>query len=254
MPEGDTIHRAANRIRPVLEGRVPDRLTMPRNDRWAQRLAGRPVTGVDAHGKHLFIHFDGQLVIHSHLRMTGAWTIGRVGDRWRRARRRAWLVIQAGAGEVVQFDGPVLELLTESRRRFDSRLAALGPDVLGETLDQGEVLRRLRDDDPTRSIGDALLDQRTIAGLGTIWRAESCFAAGVNPWRPTGGVTDREVLAIVGSARDQMTAAVRAGERPGRRAVYGLDGRPCRRCGTRIRRASLGDDARVVYWCPSCQQ
>jgi glycerophosphoryl diester phosphodiesterase len=148
MPEGDTIHYAARRIRPLVEGRVPE-IAHPnprlRGERWPEKLAGRAVTRVDAHGKHLFVHFEGDLAIHSHLRMTGSWGTYRDGQRWRRAQRRAWLVLRTDAGEVVQFDGPVLELLTESRTRFDRRLAMLGPDILAPELDEPGFLRHPRD-------------------------------------------------------------------------------------------------------------
>src|SRR5687767_13614573 len=157
MPEGDTIHFHANRIRPVLEGHVPDALETPHprfgRDRWPERLAGRAVRSVDARGKHLFIRFEGGLTIHSHLRMTGSWGTYYEGERWRRAARRAWLVARHGKGEVVQFDGPVLELMTESRTRFDQRIAGLGPDIIKDDFDEEKVLRRLRQDDPTRPIG-----------------------------------------------------------------------------------------------------
>ena len=143
MPEGDTIHYAAGRIRPILAGRVPDDLATPHPrlhaERWPQRLDGRAVEAVTAHGKHLVLRFEGDLVVHSHLRMTGSWGTYRAGRRWRRSPRRAWLVLRAGDDEVVQFDGPVLELLTASRARFDRRIAALGPDILGGEF--GEVER-----------------------------------------------------------------------------------------------------------------
>src|ERR671933_2554292 len=116
MPEGDTIHHAANRIRPVLAGRVPDELRTPHprfaRDRWPQRLAGRRVEAVDAHGKHLFLRFEGGLVIHSHLRMTGWWGVFESGARWSRSPRRAWLVLRAPRPDGVEFDRPGLELMT----------------------------------------------------------------------------------------------------------------------------------------------
>ena len=200
MPEGDTIHYAANRIRPILAGRVPElRTPHPRlrGDRWPDRLGGREVTAVDAHGKHLFLHFEGDLVIHSHLRMTGSWGTYRAGQRWRRSPRRAWLVMSAADRDVVQFDGPVLELMTESRSRFDQRIAGLGPDICVDGFDEDRFLRRLREEDPTRPIGDVLLQQQVVAGIGNLWKAEGCWAAKVDPWRPAGKVGDDEALAII---------------------------------------------------------
>ncbi len=259
MPEGDTIHYAANRIRPVLEGHVPDEIRTPHprfaRDRWPDRLRGRPVTGVDAHGKHLFLRFDGDLVIHSHLRMTGSWGVHPVGTRWKRAPRRAWLVVRVGDVEVVEFDGPILELMTSMRARTDQRIAGLGPDILATGgLDEGRFLRRLREDDPTRSIGDALLDQRTIAGLGTVWRTEACWAARIDPHRPTGKVGDHEVLEAVRNVRPRMQLSARTGTEARERACYGRRGRPCERCGTKIRSGHLGDDNRPAFWCPGCQE
>jgi len=256
MPEGDTIHYAARRIRPLVEGRIPQ-ITHPnprlRGERWPEKLAGRAVSRVDAHGKHLFVHFEGDLAIHSHLRMTGAWGTYRDGQRWRRAHGRAWLVLRTDAGEVVQFDGPVLELLTESRTRFDRRLAMLGPDILAPELDERRFLRRLRADDPTRAIGDALLDQRTIAGIGNLWKCEGCFGARVDPWRPTGSVSDEEALAIVRAARPGMQQSALDGMQDAHRVIYGRAGRPCPRCGAPIRSRGQGDDNRLTYWCEGCQ-
>jgi len=258
MPEGDTIHHAANRIAPVLVGVVPEEILTPHprpaGEGWPERLAGRMVTAVRARGKHLLVHFDGDLVLHSHLRMTGAWAVHRNGERWRRSPRRAWLVLRARGSEVVQFDGPVLELMTGLRIRGDQRLSGLGPDILGETLDEARVLRVLRQDDPTRPIGDALLDQRTLAGIGNMWKAESCFGAAVDPWRPTAEVTDAEVLAVVRFAREQMSRAVAEGLRRRPYAVYNRAGQPCPRCGAVIRARGQWEDNRTTYWCPACQR
>ncbi|HEV2060381.1 MAG TPA: DNA-formamidopyrimidine glycosylase family protein [Solirubrobacteraceae bacterium] len=256
MPEGDTIHYAARRIRPLVVGLIPQ-IAHPhprlRGERWPKKLAGRGVARVDAHGKHLFVHFDGDLAIHSHLRMTGSWGTYRQGQRWRRADRRAWLVLRTANGEVVQFDGPVLELLTESRTRFDRRLAMLGPDILAPELDEQRFLRGLRADDPTRTIGDALLDQRTIAGIGNLWKCEGCFAAGIDPWRPVSQVGDDEALAIVHAARPKMQQSALDGMQDAHRVVYGRAGRPCPRCGAGIRSRGQGDENRLTYWCTGCQ-
>jgi endonuclease-8 len=258
MPEGDTIHYHANRIRPVLEGHVPDELTTPHprfaRDRWPERLDGRAVRSVDAHGKHLFLRFEGGLTIHSHLRMTGSWRVIDSGASSGRSGR-TWLRIRRGAREVLQLGGPVLELMTDSRTRFDSRIASLGPDILAPELDEAAFLRRLREDDPTRPIGDALLDQRTIAGIGNLWKVEGCFAAAIDPWRRTGDVSDEEALAIVHEARPRMRISATDGIQDRFRTIYGRAGRPCPRCGppALIEAHRQGDGNRITYWCPSCQ-
>ena len=258
MPEGDTIHHAAHRIRPVLEGVVPDAIETPhprlRGSGWPERLAGRAVTGVDARGKHLFLRFEGDLVIHSHLRMTGAWGTYAEGRRWGRSPRRAWLVLRARDHAVVQFDGPVLELLTAARARGDQRIAALGPDILGPGLDEDEVLRRMRHDDPTRPIGDALLDQRTVAGIGNLWKCEGCWDAAVDPWRPAGTVGDDEVRAILRAVRPRMQSSARGGMHTRERHVYDRAGRPCLRCGAPVLRRGQGDENRPTFWCAECQR
>jgi endonuclease VIII len=258
MPEGDTIAWAANRIRPVLEGRVPDSIETPQprhaRDRWPERLAGREVRRVDTHGKHLMLRFAGGLTVHSHLRMTGAWGVYGPGRRWGRAPSRAWLVLRSGETEVVQFDGPVLELMTDGRSRFDRRLAQLGPDVLAAAFDDGGFIRRLRGDDQTRTLGDALLDQRIVAGIGNIWKAEGCFEAGVDPWRAIRTASDEEAVAIVEGMRPRMQLSAREGPRSISARVYGKRGQPCPRCGTAIQARGQGDDNRLTYWCPGCQQ
>jgi endonuclease-8 len=259
MPEGDTIHHAARRIRAALQDRVPEQILTPhprhQADRWPERLTGRAVRAVDAHGKHLFVRFDGDLTLHSHLRMTGAWGVHREGARWERARRRAWLVMRSGEWNVVQFDGPVLELMRESRTRFDRRLAALGQDVIGASFDPDGFLRRLRAADPARAIGDALLDQWIVSGIGNVWKSEACFATAVNPWRPLARMGDEEALAVVTFARERMRVSADGdgfSSRP--RAVYKRAGMPCERCGTPIRQHGQGNDNRLTYWCPGCQR
>lgn len=258
MPEGDTIAYAANRIRPVLEGRVPESIETPQRrhalDRWPERLGGRAVTAVDTHGKHLFLRFEGDLVLHSHLGMNGVWGVYGPGRRWGRSRSRAWLVLRRGGSEVVQFDGPLLELLTEGRARFDQRLAALGPDVLADEFAAREFLARLRADDPTRPIGDALLDQHNVAGIGNIWKAEGCWEAAIDPWRSVSSVSDREAVAIIEAMRPRMSSSAQEGPRSIRARVYGRAGRPCPRCSGRVQARGQGDANRTTYWCPGCQR
>jgi endonuclease VIII len=288
MPEGDTIHNAALRVGDALVGKAIREIETPHPrfavDRWPERLAGRDVRAVDARGKHLFIRFEGDLTLHSHLRMGGKWGVYERGRRWTRPARRAWLIIRTDRHDVVQFDGPVLELMTDSRTRFDRLLAGLGTDIVADDFDERSFLRRLREDDGTRDIGDALLDQRNVAGIGNIWKSESCFVAGIDPWRKTADVTDDEALAIVRAARPLMRESAQRGgptitfkgeaepkraaavprrapaprspddrdRRPGT-FVYERGGLPCRRCATKILARGQGDDNRTTYWCPSCQ-
>jgi endonuclease-8 len=256
MPEGDTIHSAARRVGDALVDKeiVEIETPQPRHalDRWPERLEGRSVRAVDARGKHLFIRFEGDVTLHSHLRLTGSWGVYRRGERWRRSPRRAWLVIRTDEHEVVQFGGPVLELMRDSRTRFDRRLASLGPDVLAPDFDERGFLARLRADDPSRGVGDALLDQRTLAGIGNAWKCEGCFLAGIDPWRPLADVSDEEVLAVVRQVRPLMLESA-ATAAPSRRWVYGRAGQPCPRCQTPIRARGQGGDNRTTYWCPRCQ-
>lgn len=258
MPEGDTIHHAANLIRPVLQDRVPDRILTPHPRRslqgWPQRLAGLAVCSVDAHGKHLFLRFEEGLLLHSHLRMTGAWAVHAQGGRWRRSPSRAWLVVEADGVSVVQFDGPVLELLTDAQLRSYPPIARLGEDVLAPEFDTGAFLRRLRRSDPTRPVGEALLDQRLLAGIGNVWKSEACFAAGVSPWRPVGEIGDGLALEIVEFARRRMAVCARDGVLSRPKAVYGRRGRQCLRCAQRIRGRGQGEQSRVTFWCPGCQR
>ena len=254
MPEGDTIAYAANRIRPVLEGRVPDEIVTPQPrhalDRWPERLAGQRVRSVDTYGKHLLIRFEGGLVLHSHLGMSGSWFV----TRGRPSSRRAWIALRSGDRWVVERDGPLLEIVTEGRSRFDQRLAALGPDVLAASFDRDRFLARLRSDDPTRPVGDALLDQRNVAGIGNIWKAEGCWEAAVDPWRAVSAVSDEEALAVIAAVRPRMMRSAAEGPRTIRPRVYRRTGQPCPRCRTRVIARGQGDANRTTYWCPGCQR
>jgi endonuclease-8 len=278
VPEGDTIAYAAKRMRPVLEGHVPDEIRAPHPrhalDRWPSRLNGLRVVAVDTHGKHLFLRFEGDLVIHSHLGMSGIWGVYGEGRRWGRSPGRAWLLLSRAGYDVVEFDGPLLELITEGRRRFDQRLAALGPDVLAERFDFEMFLRRMRADDPTRAFGDALLDQRNVAGIGNIWKAEGCWEAAIDPWRPVSTVTDAEATAVIEAVRPRMARSASEGPRAIQPRVYRKVGRPCPRCEAPIRsraraparspsglaatgsgpRPAAGDANRTTYWCEGCQR
>jgi endonuclease VIII len=260
MPEGDTLHSAAGRLREALVGRSIDAVESPHprtaSERLAERLRGRELISVDVHGKHLFLRFEGRLTLHSHLRMGGAWHVYRRGQRWRRSERRAWLVLRTVDHEVVQFDGPVLELRDDSKLRGEPRIRALGPDILAQDFDELEVVRRLRTNGAGRTVGEALLDQRNVAGIGNVWKSEALFTARVDPWRRIELLGDGEALGIVRAARSLMRDSLAGRQAPRRsgRNVYRRAGRPCRSCATLIRAHGQGDDNRTTFWCPTCQK
>ncbi|HET9719777.1 MAG TPA: zinc finger domain-containing protein, partial [Solirubrobacteraceae bacterium] len=166
---------------------------------------------------------------------------------------RAWIVLSRNGSEVVQFDGPVLELMSAGRTRFDQRLAGLGPDVLAAEFEADRFLSRLRQDDRTRPIGDALLDQRNLAGIGNIWKSEGCWEAELDPWRPVAAVSDAEAMRVIDAVRPRMLLSGTRGPRFIRPRVYRRAGQPCPRCGAAIRSRLQGDGGRMTYWCPGCQ-
>jgi endonuclease-8 len=265
MPEGDTILWAATRMRPVLEGHVPDSVQMPSGrpgrlrgsagrDRWPARLEGRRIERIETRGKNLFLIFEGDLALHSHLKMTGAWGVYPPGRPWHRAPGRAWIVFTRGGASVVEFDGPVLELLTTSRLRFDQRLGRLGPDVLAPAgFAYDTFLARFKAGETARSLGDALLDQSVLAGIGNIWKAEGCWEAELDPWRTVASVSDAQARRLVELVRPRMLQSGLEGPQRAEARVYGRAGRPCPRCGTKIVSRRQGDGARITYWCPGCQ-
>jgi endonuclease-8 len=252
VAEGDTILRAARRLDTTLVDQVVSVSAPNPRGRAAgvERLDGRRFEGAEARGKHLLLHF-GDLVLHSHLGMSGGWHVYPRGARWRRPRSSAWVVFGGEKGEAVQFGGPTLRVLPAARAHRDPQLARLGPDVLDPEFDPNPVLAAMRAD-PGRGVGDALLDQTLVAGIGNIFKSEACFAARVDPWRPVGDLDDEELGAVLLAAREQMLDAVAAGGRK-RFSVYRQRGR-CPVCGGPISSHGQGDANRTTYWCPACQR
>lgn len=242
MPEGDTIWRSANAIRPRLLGK---RIVSARPQRF-QALAGATVTGVEANGKHLMIHFDRGLVVHTHMRMTGSWHLYRPGEAWRRPARQARLVLESDDTVAVVFNAPVVEL-TRSR---DLDLTHLGPDILATELDLDEVVRRARRS-PRTELGDVLLDQTVAAGIGNIYKCESMWRLRLDPWTPLPDLPDEVLRQVYGEARRLMLLALR--ERLPH-AVHGRAGRPCPACRSMVGMRAQGEHARLTYFCPTCQQ
>jgi endonuclease VIII len=242
MPEGDALHRAAERLR-VLEGEVVAVETPhPRAAvlRLAERLDGLRLERVQAVGKNLVLGFEGGLVLRSHLRMNGRWRVQAAGTE---PFGTPWLVLRGRERQAVLWNGPVLELT----RGRSPTVARLGPDVMADPPDLDGMLARLRAADPGREVGEALLDQRLVAGIGNMWKAEALFAAAISPWRRLGELSDDELHAL-------LAAAARLMQSPRRRhRVYRRAGRPCARCATLVRSYPQGDTARMAYWCPGCQ-
>ncbi len=242
MSEGDSLHRAAARLQPLVGQRIEVETPHPRAQalRLAERLQGRRLERVEAVGKNLLLEFDGGLVLRSHLRMSGRWQLRPRGEQ---RTGRPWLVLRSAADEAVLWNGPVLEL---SRRG----IARLGPDVLADPPELDAIVANLGRDQ-SRELGDALLDQRLVAGIGNLWKAERLWRARLSPWLKVRSASGEELRALLDDTSTLMRASV-AGARPDRQ-VYRRAGRPCPRCGTPIRSRGQGDDNRTAYWCPSCQ-
>jgi len=244
MPEGDSLHRAARHLQVLVGERVSVETPHPRAAAAvsAERLDGRRLEGVEAVGKNLLFSFEGGLVLRSHLRMSGRW---QVVERGSARRGRPWLVLSGVEREALLWNGPVLELSARGARR-------LGPDILAEPPDFDAMVANLRHGSPRRELGDALLDQRVVAGIGNIWKAESLWHARLSPWLPVGEASDDELESVLQEASRLMRAAVERWSDG--RAVYKRAGRPCRRCGEPIRSRGQGDANRTAYWCPRCQR
>jgi len=251
MAEGDTILRAARRIESAVGGQELGVRAGNGRGRAAgvEKLDGRRLERVEARGKHLLLHF-GELVLHSHLGMSGSWQVVEPGDRRRKPASAAWVTLAGDGVQAVQFGGPTLRVLSAARLRRDPVLARLGPDILAPELDLTAAIAGFRAS-PESELGDALLDQRSIAGIGNIFKSEACFAARTSPWCPIGRLPDAELRQVLEAARRLMQESVASG-RPGP-AVYRRAGHPCPVCGTQIAASGQGDANRRTYWCPRCQ-
>jgi endonuclease VIII len=275
MPEGDTLHRIAAALRPHLVGRpvAAARARVPGPQ--VGRVVGATITEVEAIGKNLLVRFDNGLELRTHLRLHGSWHRYRPDERWRRPAGRASLVLEVPGTVAVCFDAPVVELFERRAEAQHPALASLGPDLLAPGFDAAAAVRGLRD--PARaslSIGEALLDQRALAGIGNVYKNEVLWIERVSPFAALGELDDVGLERLVATARRLLVA--NAGPRSGatgragrvervttdgdRRAageplwVYRRTGRPCRRCRTPIRSTRQGRDLpRTTYWCPTCQ-
>jgi len=259
MPEGDTVWLAGRRLHDALAGqrllrtdfRVPQHATAD--------LTGRAVREVVSRGKHLLTRIDDDLTLHTHFRMDGTWHLYRPGDRWRGGPDwQVRVVLTTDQWHAVGYRLPVVELL--ARADENRAVGHLGPDILGDDWDREKAIRRLAQQ-PDREVGQALLDQRNLAGIGNLYRSEALFLAGVSPWLAVGDVPDLGVVVDVAvrllQANKANPAQVTTGDpRRGRsHFAYERAGKPCLRCRTPIAMAEQGAPpyGRIVYWCRRCQ-
>ncbi len=273
MPEGDTIFRAAQTLNRALGGRVVTRFetVLPALSRMNDDspIAGRSVERVYSIGKHLFLQLSGGLTLRTHMRMNGSWHVYRPGERWRRPRRDMRVVVATDVFEAVAFNVPVAELVATRTLERHRQLRAIGPDLLADDFDGARALHRLRERSGV-TIADALLDQRVVAGVGNVYKSEVLFACRVDPFAAVGALRDEQLACLIATARKFLRANVTgrlapmttyAGYRrtarsddPAQRLwVYGRGRKPCRRCGTAIAVRKTGENARLTYWCPTCQ-
>jgi endonuclease VIII len=273
MPEGDTIFRAARTLHRALAGKqvTAFQSLLPALNRINDDapLAGRTIERVHSTGKHLLIHFSGDLVLRTHMRMNGSWHIYRPGEKWQRARRDMRIFLATADFEAVGFNIPVAEFMSESAVAKNPALRSLGPDVLADDFDSGKVVDNLRARSESE-IAEALLNQRVLAGLGNVYKSEILFMCGINPFTLVGNLSEADLTSLVDASRRVLKTNVSDGlelmttysglrrttgrhDPRDRLWVYGRARLPCRRCATLILVRKQGPDARLTYWCPRCQ-
>ena len=255
MPEGDTIHRAAIRMRPALAGHALTRFESARLGGDRPQL-GERIDDVEARGKHLLIHFSGGITLRTHMKMTGSWHLYREGERWRKGAHLARVVVGADGGWLgVCFQAPVVE--TYHRALGEPiPLATLGPDLTAPSPDIDLAVARSALAAPGTELADALLDQRIASGIGNVYKSEVCFLHGIDPFTPLAEVPPEVLRRIFETSHRLLVANLGRSNRVTYRdgvAVYGRRGQACYRCGSVVRMRRQGEMARSTYWCPTCQ-
>lgn len=274
MPEGDTIFRSARTLHRALAGSTVTGFQTA----YAQLasvddqtpLKGRTIEKVESRGKWLLIYFSGDVILVTHMLMSGSWHIYRRGERWQKSRVHMRIVIQTEKYEAVAFGVPVAQFHTQQSLARHPATVRLGQDLARTTFNQADASARLLAE-PEEEIGNALLNQRVIAGIGNVFKSEICFVCGINPFRTVSSLSDAQVSALLDASHRLMQANIRehapggivtyTGPRRTTRAndpaarlwVYRREGRECRRCGTTILMRKQGTGARSTYWCPQCQ-
>lgn len=275
MPEGDAIYRAARTMHRVLAGHVVtkfetayahlDRVNVD------TPIVGRTIERCESAGKHHLIVFSGDVILRTHMRMSGSWHLYRHGERWWRGPQAMRVRIDTADWVAVAFQVPVAEFVTSKQLASTDPVAKLGPDLLGREFDRDEAVRRLIVSGH-QPIAMSLLDQRLVAGIGNIYKSEVLFMAGVNPFTPAGEVPQPALEHMLDIARGLLKDNVIGGSSERIQTyrslrttnpatghdesvwVYGRAGKPCRKCSTAIEMRKMGIEARSTYWCPTCQK
>jgi endonuclease-8 len=260
MPEGDTIFRTAVTLRTAIEGHNVQSLWSRESDTGLQSLVGHRISAVEARRKHLLMHIGDRRVLHSHLGMTGSWHLYRPGEPWTKPARRAAVSMQFPSVVAVCFSPKTLELLSPAAFRRHMYLHQLGPDILGNRPHDAEILRRFRAHDQT-TIGEALLNQTILCGIGNVYKSEVLFVARIHPFDLVAQTSDEVLLKVVSIARELMRRNLQGYPRRTRLSadrqrqwVYNRKHQPCFVCGASIQMQRQGDLGRSTYWCPSCQR
>jgi endonuclease VIII len=275
MPEGDTIFRTARALSRALVGRpiTGFRSNYPLITRFHDDtpFTGQQVDRVESRGKWVLIYFSGGGILVTHMLMSGSWHIYRPGEPWQQPGRNMRIVLENSACQAVGFRVPVAQMHTASSLARDRRIPSPGGDVLNPTFDPVAVTKRLLAC-AHEEIGDVLLHQEVLAGVGNVFKSEVCFVCGINPFRKVADLRSDEVDALIHTSqkliaanvpedsgdsivtyRGQHRRTVHTSDPSASLWVYGRTNDPCRRCGSRIRRRIQGPDARVTFWCPECQ-
>jgi endonuclease VIII len=274
MPEGDTIFRAARTLHKALAGDMVRRFetVLPNLARVDvdSPVAGRTIERVEAQGKWMSMRFSGDLVLLTHMRMSGSWHIYRPGEPWKRRSIHKRIVIETEEFLAVAFNVPIAEFHSADSLRRHAQLQRLGPSLFEPEFDDARILQNLRAQ-ANAEVGEAFLNQTVLAGVGNVFKSEVCFICGVNPFRRVETLTMGEMTSLVASARKLMLENGGADARYGPAAynslrrttgrqgpeeclwVYRRGGRPCLQCDSKIEAGTQGENARITYWCPHCQ-
>jgi len=273
MPEGDSLHRAARELQPRLAGEVVERLEIVRSGTRTEGIVGSRIRAVEARGKNLLVHFEVPWSLHVHLKMNGRVRLYPRETAKPIAMSQAVVILETARHRMVVYAAPVARLLRTRDLRGDMHFRGLGPDLVAASFDLPEACERLKGR-ASRPLGEALMDQSVVAGIGNVWKSELCFTLRMDPFAPVSAFSDEELSALLSLARTQMVDTVHAPRRTmpdpfepraqrkprlDRRqgesvmSVYGRESKPCYDCGTMIRMQHQGEQRRSTYYCPSCQ-